>query len=198
MEVFRPYYLQQPQIRFCPTSTKPDPRGGRFAYVAWGPNFHQEYGSYGINLYVTDPMPGKEGGKPASYYWRQRDVREAAEIPMFVDDRWWDTHRTTLTSHNMRTVRGLTTNAMKMICPFGTGLSTGFGLLHPPDRSEGAMDVTLASGIPDTRPLDQGRRRPGPGLARMDERVQGLLTSKQSRKGIVGGVGAVDQRPERG
>ena len=120
MEVFRPYYLQQPQIRFCPTSTKPDPRGGRFAYVAWGPNFHQEYGSYGINLYVTDPMPGKEGGKPASYYWRQRDVKQAAEIPMFVDDRWWDTrpHHTDQPPQYEGQHEDWTTNAMKMICLF--------------------------------------------------------------------------------
>jgi prepilin-type N-terminal cleavage/methylation domain-containing protein len=119
MVVFRSYYVQQQEICSCPTATKPDPRGGRFACVAWGPNpQYQEYGSYGINLWVTDPMPGKEGGKPASQYWRRRDVRQAAEIPLFVDDRWWDTrpsHTDQPPAHEGQH-DDWTTNAMKMIC----------------------------------------------------------------------------------
>ncbi len=119
MVVLRPYYVQQTDLLFCPTATKPDPRGGRFAYVAWGPNpQYQEYGSYGINLYVSDPMPGKEGGKPASQYWRKRDVRQAGEIPLFVDDRWWDTRPNA--TDQPPAYEGQhddwTTNAMKMIC----------------------------------------------------------------------------------
>jgi prepilin-type N-terminal cleavage/methylation domain-containing protein len=118
MEVFRPYYLQQRKVCFCPTATTPDPRGGRFACVAWGPNFHDEYGSYGINLYVTDPLPGKENGEPAARYWRRNDVREAAEIPLFLDDRWWDTRPQD--TDQPPTSEGQhddwTTNAMKMIC----------------------------------------------------------------------------------
>jgi len=119
MVVLRPYYEQQKDICFCPTATKPDPRGGRFAYVAWGPNDqYREYGSYGISLYVTDPLPGKEGGKPASQYWRRRDVRQAAEVPLFVDDRWWDTrpHHTDQPPQIEGQHDDWTTNAMKMIC----------------------------------------------------------------------------------
>jgi prepilin-type N-terminal cleavage/methylation domain-containing protein len=121
MVVLRSYYVQQREVCFCPTATKPDPRGGRFAYVAWGPNpQYQEYGSYGINLYVTDPLPGKEGGKPAAQYWRRRDVRQAAEIPLFVDDRWWDTrpHHTDQPPAYEGQRDDWTTNAMKMICLF--------------------------------------------------------------------------------
>ena len=121
MVVLRPYYVQQTDLLFCLTATKPDPRGGRFAYVAWGPNpQYQEYGSYGINLYVSDPMPGKEGGKPASQYWRRRDVRQAAEIPLFVDDRWWDTrpHDTDQPPQFEGQYDNWTTNAMKLICLF--------------------------------------------------------------------------------
>jgi type II secretory pathway pseudopilin PulG len=119
MVVLRPYYLPQRKICCCPTATKPDPRGGRFAYVAWGPNpQYQEYGSYGININVTDPLPGKEGGKPASQYWRRRDVRQAAEIPLFVDDRWWDTrpNHTDQPPAFEGQRDDWTTNAMKMIC----------------------------------------------------------------------------------
>jgi prepilin-type N-terminal cleavage/methylation domain-containing protein len=119
MTVLRPYYIQQKKVCFCPTSTKPDPRGGRFAYKAWGPNSqYQEYGSYGINLWVSNPESGKEGGKPASYYWRRRDVAGAAEIPLFLDDRWWDTrpHDTDQPPVFEGQVEDWTTNAMKMLC----------------------------------------------------------------------------------
>ncbi len=117
MTVFRPYYLQQRKICFCPTATQPRPRGGRYAYEAWT-NFYDENGSYGINLFVTDPMPGKENGKPASYYWRRRDVKQAAEIPLFVDDRWWDTRpdHHDLPPEFEGQHDDWTTNAMKMIC----------------------------------------------------------------------------------
>jgi len=118
--VLRPYYQQQQrELCSCPTATRPDPRGGRFAYVAWGPNDqYAEYGSYGINLWVTDPMPGKEGGRPASQYWRRRDVPQAAQVPLFVDDRWWDTrpHHTDAPPAVEGQHDDWTTNAMKMIC----------------------------------------------------------------------------------
>jgi prepilin-type N-terminal cleavage/methylation domain-containing protein/prepilin-type processing-associated H-X9-DG protein len=119
MVVLRPYYLPQRDIIFCPTATKPDPKGGRFAYVAWGPNDqYQECGSYGINLFVSDPLPGRENSKPASYYWRQKDVRGAAQIPLFQDDRWWDTrpHHTDQPPQLEGQFDSWTTNAMKMIC----------------------------------------------------------------------------------
>jgi prepilin-type N-terminal cleavage/methylation domain-containing protein len=117
MAVLRPYYLQDREICCCPTATQPYARSGRFAYEAWE-NSYNEYGSYGINLYVSNPMAGKENGKPASYYWRQRDVRGAARIPLFVDDRWWDTrpHETDAPPVHEGQHDDWTTNAMKMIC----------------------------------------------------------------------------------
>jgi prepilin-type N-terminal cleavage/methylation domain-containing protein len=117
MTVLRPYYFQQRKICCCPTATQPRPRGGRYAYEAWT-NYFDENGSYGINLFVSDPMPGKENGKPASQYWRRRDVKGAAEIPLFVDDRWWDTrpHHTDRPPDYEGQHDDWTTNAMKMIC----------------------------------------------------------------------------------
>jgi len=119
MAVLRPYYEQQKKkLLCCPTATTPNPRGGRFSYVAWGPNFNDDYGSYGINLQVSNPLPGHEGGKPATYFWRRADVKQAAEIPMFLDDRWWDT-RPDFRDHPPDVegeVDNWTSNAMKMLC----------------------------------------------------------------------------------
>ncbi len=118
MAVLRPYYEQQKKLLCCPTATTPNPRGGRFSYMAWGPNFNGDYGSYGINLQVSNPLPGHEGGKPASYFWRRTDVKQAAEIPLFLDDRWWDTrpHYTDRPPDFEGQVQDWTTNAMKMLC----------------------------------------------------------------------------------
>ncbi len=118
MAALRPYYLQQREVCFCPAATKASPRSGLFSYVAWGPNFYDEYGSYGINLWVSNPLPGKEAGRPASCYWRRRDVTGAAQIPLFLDDRWWDTrpHHTDQPPDFEGQVDDWTTNAMKMLC----------------------------------------------------------------------------------
>jgi prepilin-type N-terminal cleavage/methylation domain-containing protein len=119
MVALRPYYLQQRKVIYCPTATRPDPRGGRFSYVAWGPNpQYDEYGSYGINIFVTNPLPGKEAGKPASYFWRRPDVKKAAEVPLFLDDRWWDTrpHHLDQPPEYEGQVNDWSTNAMKMLC----------------------------------------------------------------------------------
>jgi prepilin-type N-terminal cleavage/methylation domain-containing protein len=118
MAVLRPYYERQKKLLCCPTATMPNPRGGRFSYIAWGPNFNGDYGSYGINLQVSNPLAGHEGGKPASYFWRRADVKQAAEIPMFLDSRWWDT-RPTFTDQPPDVegeVDNWTSNAMKMLC----------------------------------------------------------------------------------
>jgi prepilin-type N-terminal cleavage/methylation domain-containing protein len=119
MVALRPYYMQQRKVIYCPTATTPDPRGGRFSYVAWGPNpQYQEYGSYGINIQVTNPLPGHEGGRPASYFWRRPDVKQATEVPLFLDDRWWDTRPnfTDQPPDYEGQVNDWSTNAMKMLC----------------------------------------------------------------------------------
>jgi prepilin-type N-terminal cleavage/methylation domain-containing protein len=119
MTVMRPYYLDDPDLRFCPTATKP--RIGAVeedaTFGAWT-NFYDEHGSYGINICVTDPLPGREGGRPADWYWRNRDVKGAANIPLFLDDYWWDTrpHHTDAPPEFEGQVDGWSTNAMKMLC----------------------------------------------------------------------------------
>jgi prepilin-type N-terminal cleavage/methylation domain-containing protein len=75
-----------------------------------------------IALLMAIVMPSlqrvKEQGKPASHYWRRRDVKGAAEIPMFVDDRSWDTrpHHTDQPPQFEGQHDDWPTNAMKMIC----------------------------------------------------------------------------------
>ncbi|MHC4431466.1 MAG: type II secretion system protein [Planctomycetota bacterium] len=117
MVVFRPYYLDNPALCCCPTATKPRDQGADWTFGAWT-NSYDEHGSYGINICVTDPLPGREGGRPPEWYWRSRDVRGAAGIPLFLDDYWWDTrpHHTDEPPQYEGQVDGWSTNAMKMLC----------------------------------------------------------------------------------
>jgi len=119
MAVMRPYYLADPDLCFCPTARKPRVEGlGEDATFGAWTNFYNEHGSYGINICVTDPLPGREGGRPADWYWRHRDVKGAASIPLFLDDYWWDTrpHHTDAPPEFEGQVDGWSTNAMKMLC----------------------------------------------------------------------------------
>ena len=117
MVVMRPYYRDDPSLCYCPTATKPRSEGANATFGAWT-NFLNEHGSYGINICVTDPLPGREGGRPAEWYWRTRDVRGAANIPLFLDDFWWDTrpHHTDAPPAYEGQVDDWTSNAMKMLC----------------------------------------------------------------------------------
>jgi len=117
MVVFRPYYLDNPALCCCPTATKPRDQGADWTFGAWT-NSYNEHGSYGINICATDPLPGREGGRPPEWYWRSRDVRGAASIPLFLDDYWWDTrpHHTDEPPQYEGQVDGWSTNAMKMLC----------------------------------------------------------------------------------
>ena len=117
MTALRPYYVDHREICCCPTATTPYGQAGRPAFSAWE-NFYNEYGSYGINIWVTNPEPGKEGGKPADNYWRHPDATGVAGVPLFLDDLWWDTrpHHTDEPPQHEGQVDDWTTNAMKMFC----------------------------------------------------------------------------------
>jgi prepilin-type N-terminal cleavage/methylation domain-containing protein len=117
MVVFRPYYLDNLRICCCPTATKPG-LDVHETFRAWRNEDLDLNGSYGINIWVTDPLPGREGGKPGEHYWRKRDVTGAANIPLFLDDFWWDTRpdHTDQPPQYEGQVNDWTTNAMKMLC----------------------------------------------------------------------------------
>ncbi len=117
MTVLRPYYLHNQELCCCPTATKPYDQGWQVPFAAWT-NYYDEFGSYGINIWVTNPLPGQEGGKPAAHYWRSRDVKGTNNIPLFLDDLWWDTrpHHTDEPPLFEGQREDWTSNAMKMLC----------------------------------------------------------------------------------
>ena len=114
--VMRPYYLDNPDLCFCPTATKPRrDEEADSTFGAWT-NSYDEHGSYGINICITDPLPGREGGRPAEWYWRNRDVKGVANIPLFLDDYWWDTRR-----HTIRRLAGLDEEFQGLLKPLLDG-----------------------------------------------------------------------------
>ena len=124
MNVLRPYYMDNRQLCFCPTATKPYGEGYPVPFAAWT-NDYGEHGSYGINIWVTDPLPGRadpfsglSGSNLSECYWRKRDVKNANNIPLFLDDLWWDTrpHHTDEPPVFEGQRDGWSTNAMKMLC----------------------------------------------------------------------------------
>jgi prepilin-type N-terminal cleavage/methylation domain-containing protein/prepilin-type processing-associated H-X9-DG protein len=103
----RPYY-KNPKLRLCPSATQLiSKRLGRltndkpqYTNEAWGefedpPSTDfpgvgpRDYGSYGINGWVCDPLP--ETGNYRNMlnaYWRKADVPHASDVPLFLDSYW--------------------------------------------------------------------------------------------------------------
>jgi prepilin-type N-terminal cleavage/methylation domain-containing protein len=100
MDVMRSYY-QEEKMRVCPMATKAWTEGAQGALSAWGvfgPLYSgpwssktlDDYGSYGINGWLTNP-PQKDDivhGRSTKKNWRRADVKGAGNIPMFLDS-WW-------------------------------------------------------------------------------------------------------------
>jgi len=102
-DTLRRYYSNEPRIRCCPMATKTeggDSSGSGDTLLAWGVRPGEtetswfepdDYGSYGINEWVSNPLPGVEevgGEHPAENYWRTPDVKSAGDIPLFLDAIW--------------------------------------------------------------------------------------------------------------
>jgi len=105
MNALRSYYSNQPKIRCCPTATKTqfelDSGGEQIrvrdsgTFVAWGVfdgsgwTTKGDYGSYGINRWVTNPAPGvNPRGRPTENNWRSVNVEGAGNILVFLDCAW--------------------------------------------------------------------------------------------------------------
>lgn len=105
MNALRSYYSNEPKIRCCPTATKTqfelDGNGQQIqvrrwgTFVAWGVfdgsswTTQGDYGSYGINRWLTNPAPGvSPRDRPTENNWRTCNVQGAANIPMFLDCAW--------------------------------------------------------------------------------------------------------------
>ena len=99
IEVLRPYY-EKADIRCCPMAAKPAvpegagvPAGGKFkawgvfdGSIPWGEK--GDYGSYGINMWVSNRGRGEGGDRPASYSWKTPNVKGAGNVPLFLGC-WW-------------------------------------------------------------------------------------------------------------
>ena len=105
MDALRFYYSDEPKIRCCPTAHKTqhelDSAGEQVevrqtgTFVAWGVfdgsgwTAKGDYGSYGLNRWVTNPLPGvSPRDRPTEYNWRTCNVPGASNIPLFFDCHW--------------------------------------------------------------------------------------------------------------
>ena len=100
-ETLRPYYSNEPKIRLCPEATKTIggvSTGAGSTYEAWGCGLGElptnwfkpdDYGSYGINEYVSNPpdeVSEQHGFDKTN--WRCAQIRNAAKVPLFLDAGW--------------------------------------------------------------------------------------------------------------
>ena len=103
LDALEPYYMDM-DLALCPMATKCWGFEGSWPpYVSWchleaGIDWYQveadEYGSYGINWWVTNP-PEEKAWYEAENYWRTINVKGAANIPLFLDGLWlgrWPSH----------------------------------------------------------------------------------------------------------
>jgi len=104
----RRYYMN-PKLRLCPNAMKFTGLGENpnssieplSATEAWGifskdPGWAVEagdYGSYGINAWICNPLPNTPiFPKPPlrNAYWRGPDVKNTSDIPLFLDSYWME------------------------------------------------------------------------------------------------------------
>jgi prepilin-type N-terminal cleavage/methylation domain-containing protein len=97
MDAARPYY-KEPDLRCCPTATKPYTEGGKPPFGAWGVDpgdflTKGDYGSYGINGWVETRNTTDGVGQSQDTYsvrWKTPHVNGAAYVPLFLDAQWID------------------------------------------------------------------------------------------------------------
>ncbi len=104
LDALEPYYKDM-ELAVCPMATKcwGYGRDSWPPYAGWchlegGRDWYQvqadEYGSYGINYWATNPLDEKTWPPPENY-WRSINVRNTANIPLFLDSLWigrWTDH----------------------------------------------------------------------------------------------------------
>lgn len=91
----KPYYKDM-DLAYCPMATKCWADGTWPPFASWcAQGWYQvaegEYGSYGINYWVTNP-PEERSYYQEQYYWRRADVSAAAKVPLFLDSNWIGRH----------------------------------------------------------------------------------------------------------
>jgi prepilin-type N-terminal cleavage/methylation domain-containing protein len=98
MDVMREYYVSAEDIRLCPAANQlanPDAVWGGdiwgSAFKGWGkiPNWDSDYGSYGVNGFIYQPVGDNVYGISAEGFWGTPNVKGADNIPMFLDCYFW-------------------------------------------------------------------------------------------------------------
>ena len=93
---YRGWYENQPKIRCCPEAVKPESEGGKHPYAAWGKfgpndyyNFKEgDYGSYGENGFMQNPLDASGEYAGPGRYWKTPYVKEASNAPGFLGCVW--------------------------------------------------------------------------------------------------------------
>jgi prepilin-type N-terminal cleavage/methylation domain-containing protein len=92
----RPYYKDRGALTLCPSAKKPYSDGGQVPFGAWRwqpegggwTDFKDkpglDYGSYGMDEWLGD--------RPGENFWRNREQKEAYNIPLFMDCVVWDVY----------------------------------------------------------------------------------------------------------
>ena len=82
----KPYYSND-KLRLCPMATKHYTEGGRVPFGAWTHPTEGDPGSYGMNGYIINALPGIDELflRPTRYNWRTINVRGADNIPLMLD-----------------------------------------------------------------------------------------------------------------
>jgi prepilin-type N-terminal cleavage/methylation domain-containing protein len=105
MDSMREYYITTEDIRLCPVASKlsnPDmiegvdwwgsTERGWGAIPGWdagGGRTMGYYGSYGVNGFIYVPIGDNVYGKAPNRFWRNINVKNGNEIPMFLDCYFW-------------------------------------------------------------------------------------------------------------
>ncbi|MCP4610177.1 MAG: type II secretion system protein [Planctomycetes bacterium] len=114
----RPLYKERGALTLCPSAKKPYSDGGKVPYGAWRwttegggwTNFEgkpgEDYGSYGMNEWLGD--------RPDDNFWRNREQKQASNIPLFMDCVVWDTY----CNHTQAPpeIDGIVQNEMHLVC----------------------------------------------------------------------------------
>lgn len=95
IDAMRSCYSNEPKIRCCPIATKPMSEGGRNPFAAWSWSYGGfdfiYHGSYGLNVWVCNPPSDStwlhDNKVEIENHWRSADVRDAANIPLFLDSQ---------------------------------------------------------------------------------------------------------------
>ncbi len=96
MPVLRAHYGDVGDFRLCPATKRQSDSGYGNADEYWGPLMEEhgfrpeDYGSYGINHWLNQPMAGWEGWRGhRAWHWMREPARYASDVPVLGDCAWY-------------------------------------------------------------------------------------------------------------